>query len=81
MKYNIEQLVDAWMSDNKYYIDENFEDVEEWLLHWIENGESWYVDFFTDEEIESMTIAEMAEIAKAFVADYRGVKVLSIKLL
>lgn len=74
MKYNIEQLVDAWMADNKYYIDENFEDVEAWLRDWIENGESWYVDFFTDKEIESMTIDEMAEIAKAFVADYRGVK-------
>ena len=74
MKYNIEQLVNAWINNNKYYIDDNFEDVESWLCDWIENGENWYADFFTNKEIEGMTIEDMAKIAKDFITKYRGVK-------
>lgn len=74
MKYNIAQLVDAWVLDNKYYIDENYEDVEAYLCHWIENGEFWYTDFFTSSEIENMSESEMKEIAVEFAQNYRGIK-------
>lgn len=73
MKYAIDTLVRAWVSDNRDYIEENYEDVFHWLKDYIENGDAWYVDFFDSDDCESMKESEMKEQAMEYIEKFMAV--------
>ena len=72
MKNAIETLVRSWVHDNRTYIEENFQDIEDYLLSWV-GEDNWEYDFFEYEEIENKKAQELYEEVQAFAFDYAGV--------
>lgn len=72
MKRIIETLVKSWVCDNREYIEENFIDVEDYLLSWI-GEDNWAYDFFNNEEIENNTEEQLEYETRKFASFYSGI--------
>ena len=48
MKIAINTLVNSWVCDNREYIENNFIDIEDYLLSWM-GEDNWEYDFFNYE--------------------------------
>lgn len=73
MKANIDSLVNAWIRDNRNYIEDNFEDVYSWLKEYITYGDNWEYDFFDYEECETREKSELKEEALEYISKYIAV--------
>ena len=72
MKQAIETLVNSWVCDNREYIENNFIDIEDYLLSWI-GEDNWEYDFFNYEEIENNTEEQLEYETKKFASFYAGI--------
>ena len=78
MKRAIATLVNSWVCDNREYIENNFIDIEDYLLSWMGN-DNWAYDFFNNEEIENNTEEQLEyyrnwldEVIKQFIVIIKG---------
>lgn len=70
MKTSIETLVRAWVKDNRSYIEDYYETIEDWLTDKV-GEDNWMYDFFTDEEVDEKSEDEMIAEVNSFTSNYR----------
>jgi len=68
MRYNIDQYIDSIIRDNrKYIIEGGYESVADYLIHYADNSDSGYYEYFSDNEKEFDLTDEQIEELKSYI--------------